>query len=383
MKAYLDNAATTPIDEQVIELMTSVMRETYGNPSSIHAQGRKAKTLIEQARKSIAKTLGVAPGEIFFTSCGTEADNMALYCAVNDLGCTHIITAKTEHHAVLYTAEHLAKKHNLNLSYVEQDKKGITNLEHLKELLESRKDEKTIVALMHANNEIGTLLDVQAVGDLCQEYGAYFLSDTVQTIGHLPVEPKKWGAHFLSASAHKFHGPKGVGFIYVDENVLVKPMFLGGSQERNLRAGTENIASIVGMAKALELAVAEMDELKEKISALRLHMLNRLQDEIPGVVFNGDYEGNANYISLSAGFPVTTESDMLLFNMDIAGIAASGGSACSSGSNTGSHVLRALDVNLDKVNIRFSFGKHTTKEEVDYAVDKVAELVNPQVRKSA
>lgn len=373
MKVYLDNAATTPVDERVIELMTKVLKDTYGNPSSIHSHGRKSRTLIEKSRKKVAEALGVSPGEILFTSGGTEADNMALHCAINDLGCRHIITSPIEHHAVLYTAERLAQSDHVGLSMVEVLPDGHINIEHLKQLLAEHADKKPLVSIMHANNEIGNMIDLAEIGAICREHGAIFHSDTVQTIGHWHVKPKECGVHFLAASAHKFNGPKGVGFIYVDENVRVKPIILGGSQERNMRAGTENLVGIVGLAKSLEVSLEEMDEMKERILGFRKHMIARLQAEIEGVVVNGDYNGQTNYIPLNVSFPAHQDGEMLLFNLDIVGISASGGSACSSGSNIGSHVMRALNADASKTSIRFSFGKYNTLEEIDYTVDRLVE----------
>lgn len=375
MKVYLDNAATTPIDEQVIELMTKVLREQYGNPSSIHSHGRKARTFIEKSRKKVASILEAAPGEIFFTSGGTEADNMAINCAVNDLGCDHIITSRIEHHAVLHTASHVCNGDDLKLSYVNLTENGHVDLEHLKQLLAENQSRKTLVSLMHANNEIGNMLPLKTVGDLCKEYKAYFHTDTVQTIGHWEVKPRDCGVHFLAASAHKFNGPKGAGFIFIDDSIQVKPMIHGGSQERNMRGGTENIAGIVGLAKSLELSLNEIPEVKARIIQMRDHMIQRLKADIPGVSFNGDYNGDTNYIVLNVGLPNHDDSDMLLFNLDIAGISASGGSACSSGTNIGSHVLSALNADSSKSSIRFSFGKYNTIEEIDYTMDRLVEIV--------
>lgn len=375
MHVYLDNAATTPMHEEVVDLMSRLMREQYGNPSSIHSHGRKARTLIEKSRKKVAAALGVAPGEIFFTSGGTEADNMALHCAVRDLECNHIITSPIEHHAVLHTAEHIEKIDGLKLSQVKLLPNGHVDLESLKKLLQENKGKTTLVSLMHANNEIGNLLPLAEVGAICEEYGAFFHSDTVQTVGHLPVNPKAAKLHFLAASAHKFNGPKGVGFIYVDENIQLKPYIHGGAQERNMRGGTENVMGIVGLAKALEISLAEMEEMTERITGLRNYMIAQIKERIPQAEFNGDYNGSTNYIPLNVSFPMEKDGDMLLFNLDIAGISVSGGSACSSGSNTGSHVLRAIDVDADKSSIRFSFGKFTTKEEIDYTLNKLTEIV--------
>lgn len=376
MKVYLDNAATTPVDERVIELMTQVLREQFGNPSSIHSHGRKARTYIEKSRKKVAQMLGASPGEIFFTSGGTEADNMALNCAVDDLGCTHIITSPIEHHAVLHTASHICKAKNLKLSLVKLTENGHVDLSHLEQLLKEHSDQKTLVSLMHANNEIGNMLPLKEVGALCETHNAYFHSDTVQTIGHWEVDPKACGVHFLAASAHKFNGPKGCGFIFIDDSIRVKPMIHGGSQERNMRGGTENLIGIVGLAKAMEISVEEIPEVKARITELRSHMIDRISKEIPAAVFNGDYAGNTNYIVLNVALPNYDESDMLLFNLDISGISASGGSACSSGTNIGSHVLQALNVDESKTSVRFSFGKYNTLEEVDYTIDQLVNIVS-------
>lgn len=376
MNVYLDNAATTPIDKAVIDIMTTVMNDCYGNPSSIHAHGRKARTYIEKSRKKVAQLLGVAPGEICFTSGGTEADNMALNCAVCDLDCTHIITSKTEHHAVLYTAQKLEKTANIKVSYVNILPNGHIDIEDLEQILEANKELKTIVSLMHANNEIGNILDIEKVGELCKKYTAYFHTDTVQTIGHIPVKPKDWNVHFLAASAHKFNGPKGSGFIFIDESVQVKPFIYGGSQERNLRGGTENIIGIVGLAKAMDIAYTEMEEMTAKLSGLKKHMINRFKTELPSVVLNGDAEGRSNYVTLNVGFPLKKDADMMLFNLDIAGISASGGSACSSGSNIGSHVLAEIGASSDCANIRFSFGKYNNIDEIDFTVDKIITMFN-------
>ncbi|MBI1184040.1 aminotransferase class V-fold PLP-dependent enzyme [bacterium] len=377
MKVYFDNAATTPVDERVIELMTRVLQENYGNPSSIHSHGRKSRTLIEKSRKKVANALGVAPGEIFFTSGGTEADNMALTCAVTDLECKHIITSPLEHHAVLHTAEHIEKCYkDVKLSYVGLTPNGHIDTEDLRRLLQENSHLKTMVSLMHANNEIGNMIDLAEIGEICAEHQAYFHTDTVQTIGHWEVKPKENKVHFLAASAHKFNGPKGVGFIYIDENVQVKPFIHGGAQERNMRGGTENLAGIVGLAKALEISLDEMEEMKNRIMGLRAHMIKRLTTEVEGVSFNGDYNGRSNYIPLNIAFPNHKDSDMLLFNLDIAGISASGGSACSSGSNIGSHVLKAINADPDKTSVRFSFGKYNTLEEIDYTVDKLVEILS-------
>lgn len=373
MKAYLDNAATTPILPEAIEVMQEIMGSCFGNPSSIHWHGRQAKTCIEKARRSIAKLLGVAPGELFFTSGGTEADNMALNCAVRDLGVKRIITSRVEHHAVLHVADCLADR-GVVVEYVELDELGHVRLDSLEAFL-TGSDQKTLVSLMHANNEIGNLIDLERVGSLCKEHNALFHTDSVQTVGHLPIKPKEWNVDFMAASAHKFHGPKGIGFIFINEDLSLKPFIYGGSQERNMRGGTENLIGIVGMSAALNHAYEVMDEEIERIGALKKHMALRLQEEVEDVRFNGDPFGRSNYIALNVSFPQRGDDEMLLFNLDIAGVSASGGSACSSGSNTGSHVVRELKAAEGRSSIRFSFGKFTTLEEIDFAVDQIKKIL--------
>jgi cysteine desulfurase len=360
----------------VADAMLEVLRNDFGNPSSIHWHGRRAKTIIEGARKKIAQHLGVTPGEIFFTSGGTEADNLALLGAVRDLGCTRIITSALEHHAVIHTAEYLQKQYGTIIEWVNHDELGRINYEHLDQLLAAAPGKNTLVSLMHANNEIGNMTSLSTVGKLCREHGAYFHSDTVQTIGHWPLFPKHNRIHFIAASAHKFNGPKGIGLLFIDNSVQVKPMLHGGAQERNMRGGTENVAGIVGMAKALEIAMAEMDTAKQHIISLRNHMIDRLVKELPGVMFIGDHLGKTNYIPLNVSLPKPVDGEMVLFNLDIAGVSASGGSACSSGSQVGSHVVKALgSLVKDRANVRFSFGASNTLEEIDFTVDTLAGLV--------
>lgn len=372
MKTYLDNAATTPMDPEVIESMVTYMRMHHGNPSSIHAYGRDVRAGIEKARKTVASLLHVTPSEIFFTSGGTEANNTALYCSVRDLGVTHIISSPIEHHAVTHTIEHLQQEGKVRISWVGLDEKGHVKLDHLEELLQT--GEKTLVSLMHANNEIGNMLPIAKVAELCKQYGAFFHCDTVQTMGHFPLDLSAIPVHFVSCAAHKFHGPKGVGFLFIRHDVKIHPFIFGGAQERNMRGGTENVYGIIGLAKAFELANRDMEAHHRHIAQVKFHMADRLQKEIPGIRFNGDCMGDSLYTVLNVAFPPGEQSEMLLFNLDIAGIACSGGSACSSGSNSGSHVLRALYGNEQRPSVRFSFSKFTTKEEVDYAVDKLKEL---------
>ena len=370
MRVYLDNAATTPLDPAVIEAMAEVMKNNYGNPSSIHAQGREVRTLIEESRKTVARLLNVTPSEIFFTSGGTEADNMSIRCSVEDLGVKRIITSPIEHHAVLHTAEEMEQKGKAKVEFVKLLENGHVDLNHLKELL-AMGTEKTLVSLMHANNEIGNLLDMDAVGALCEEHGALFHSDTVQTMAHYTFNLQKTHVDFLAGAAHKFNGPKGVGFIYISNRNKIKPILTGGSQERNMRGGTENVYGIVGLAKAFQIAHDQMTQKSAHISGLKNYMIERLEAEIPGIQFNGDAKGRNLYTVLSVSFPPSKVSDMMLFKLDIEGVAASGGSACSSGSDVGSHVLGALGADKSRANVRFSFGKFNTREEIDFVIEKL------------
>jgi cysteine desulfurase len=373
MRVYLDNAATTPLEPEVMKEMCKVMENTYGNPSSIHAHGREARTLIERSRKTIANLLGTSPSEIFFTSSGTEADNMAIRCGIADHGIKHAITSKIEHHAVIHTFEALEKAGVIKLSFVNLDEKGNTDYAHLEELLKN--NERSFVSIMHANNEIGTLSDMERIGDLCEAYNAIYHCDTVQTMGHYKHDLSKLKAHFLVCSAHKLHGPKGVGFLHISHRIKIKPLIYGGAQERNMRGGTENIYGIVGLAKALELAYAEMEQHQQHIQGLKSYMIAQLKESIPGIEFNGEINPETSlYTVLNVSFPEMEMADMLLFNLDIAGISASGGSACSSGSDIGSHVLTAIGASASRPSVRFSFSKYTTKEEIDYTVNKVKEL---------
>jgi cysteine desulfurase len=373
MRVYLDNAATTPLDPEVMKEMYKVMETTYGNPSSIHAHGREARTLIEKSRKTIANLLGTSPAEIFFTSSGTEADNTAIRCGIIDHHIKHAITSKIEHHAVTHTFEALEKAGVIKLSYVDVDAKGNINYAHLEELLKS--NERSFVSLMHANNEIGTLSDMERVGDICEAYNAIYHCDTVQTMGHYKHDLSKLKAHFLVCAAHKLHGPKGVGFLHINHRIKIKPFIYGGSQERNMRGGTENIYGIVGLAKAMEMAYADMDSHRQHIQGLKTYMHQQLKQTIPGIDFNGETdEDKSLYTVLNVQFPEMEMGDMLLFSLDIAGISASGGSACSSGTDIGSHVLTAIGASSSRPSVRFSFSKYNTKEEIDYTVAKVREL---------
>lgn len=368
-KVYFDNAATTPMATEVFEAMLPYMREHFGNPSAIHAYGRKTRAAVEQARRTVAALLNCAPGEIIFTSGGTEADNMVLNGAVRDLGVKHIITSPIEHHAVEYAAEQIAKVGSAQVHWVRLQVDGKPDLAHLEELLVTTKGQGVLVSLMHANNEIGTRSDLHAVGTLCRKYGALFHSDTVQTMGHYRFDLTNTPVDYITCAAHKFHGPKGVGFLYMRNGANIKAAIVGGSQERNMRAGTENIYGIVGLAKAMELAYTDLEEHQHHVQGLKDLMKERLLEELPGVGFNGDTSNEALYTVLSVRFPDDGKSEMLIYNLDIEGIACSGGSACSSGSNKGSHVLGALYPERLGANIRFSFSRYSTAEEVEHVVE--------------
>lgn len=379
MRVYLDNAATTPLAKEVLDAMLPYMTEHFGNPSSSHAFGRKTKTAIENARRSIARALNCTPGEIYFTSGGTEADNLAMHTAIRDLDCTHIITSAIEHSAVIKTAQGLHDAGKASLSLVNLLPNGHVDLEHLEFLLST--SPKSFVSLMHGNNEIANLLPLETVGELCHRYGAVFHSDTVQTMGHYAFDLSKLHIHFINAAAHKFHGPKGVGFIYVNKDLKISPDITGGGQERGLRGGTENLYGIVGVGKALEIAYAHLEEHQLHVRSLKQYMASRLEEEIPGITFNGDSRSDDSlYTVLNVTFPPTTNHDVLLFLLDLEGVACSGGSACSSGATKGSHVLEAIRaLNNGRASLRFSFSRFTTKEEVDYAIRKIAELCAVEV----
>ncbi|MDO9276428.1 MAG: cysteine desulfurase family protein [Lutibacter sp.] len=374
---YLDNAATTPILPEVIDVISSAMANVYGNPSSIHHVGRKAKSLVETARKNIAKHFNASAQEIIFTAGGSEADNLILRNTVTNLGVTTIISSKIEHHAILHTLENLCKEFGIVVRYVNLDEKGIVNFAHLEQLLQAS-DEKKLVSLMYVNNEIGTILNLEKVSELCIANNALFHSDTVQGIGHFNIDVKQISLDFFVASAHKFHGPKGVGFAYVKRGFGIHPILHGGEQERGARAGTENVHSILGMEKALEIACENMREESAYIQKLKNYFISELKLNFEGIEFNGlsESEFESSYIILNVRFP--KEYSMLLFNLDLKGIAVSGGSACQSGSNQGSHVLHALlpEKEAAKTSVRFSFNKFNTKEEIDYVIQTLIKLIN-------
>jgi cysteine desulfurase len=377
MRIYLDNAATTQLLPAVIEAMCNVMESHYGNPSSIHAEGRAMRAVIEEARKKVAKLIGASIGEVFFTSGGTESSNMALKCAVRDLGVQRIISQPIEHHCVLHTLEVLEHQ-GVVVEMVRVDDRGRLDYDHLEELLQNDLGTRTLVSLMHANNEIGTMTNMERISRLCENYGAYYHSDTVQTMGHFPFDVSKTKIHFLTGGAHKFHGPKGEGFIYINHEAMLKPFIDGGGQERNMRGGTENVYGIVGLAKALELACEHLDEHRSHIEQLRSHLMQRLKEEFEDVKFNGDLDGDSLYTVLSVSFPPSAKSDLLLLLLDIAGVSASGGSACSSGAEAGSHVLAAIGADPARKTIRFSFSHLNTIEEMDALVEKLKGIVEPK-----
>ncbi|MFN8277842.1 MAG: cysteine desulfurase family protein [Chitinophagales bacterium] len=373
MKVYFDNAATTPIDSAVLEEMMPFLTDHFGNPSSIHSFGRKTRAAIEKARKQVAQVINAAPGEIFFTSCGTESNNTIIRNAVRDMGVQRIISSEIEHHCVLHALER-EEKGDTEIQFVRIDRLGVVDFDHLQELLRGSQ-KKTMVSLMHANNEIGTLLDLQRVADLCAQHQAIFHTDTVQSLGFYPIDVQKTKIHFLTGSAHKFHGPKGIGFFYMSPESHIGALLEGGAQERNMRAGTENIYGIVGLGKALSLAAAARESTQQHITQLRQHMITLLKRDIPGIAFNSFEDDRCHYKVLSVSLPPSEKSDLVIFNLDIAGVAASGGSACSSGSEVGSHVLKGIGADAKRKAVRFSFSRHNTIEEVEYAVKILKESI--------
>jgi cysteine desulfurase len=374
MRVYLDNAATTPLDPEVFEAMKPFMLEDFGNPSSTHSHGRKVRAAIESARKKIAELLNCTAGEIIFTSGGTEADNAIITSSIQTYGLKTVISSPIEHHAVESTLETLSKRGLVSLKWVNLDSNGHVDLDHLGLLL--KENPKALVSLMHANNEIGNLLDIEQVGLMCKEYQAYFHSDTVQTVGHYAHDLSKIGVHGITAAAHKFHGPKGAGFMFIRKDKKIAPFVYGGAQERNMRGGTENVYGIIGLAKALEIAYREMAEHKKHIEELKIRMIHQLRATIPGVSFHGDSDNieRSLYTVLNVCLPASEENDMILFNLDLQGISASGGSACSSGATQGSHVLGNLYPGSKRGAVRFSFSKYNKPEEVDVAVKVLSEL---------
>ncbi|MCM4158004.1 cysteine desulfurase family protein [Gramella sp. AN32] len=378
-KAYFDSAATTQLREEVIDKMTEVLRNNFGNPSSTHSYGRSAKSLVENSRKTVAAILNVKPSEIVFTSGGTEADNLAINSAVRDLGVERIITTRIEHHAVLYTVDQMQECFNVEVEYVALDDCGNILLDDLEAKLKAS-DQKTLVSLMHVNNEIGNMIDLEKVAKLVKSHNALFHSDTVQSIGHYKLDFDKIPVDFTAVSAHKFHGPKGVGFAYIRRNSGLKPLIFGGEQERGYRAGTEGVHNIVGLEEALKLAYEHLEEEKSYVIDLKNYFKEQLQAEIPGIKFNGNCSDDqkSTYTLLNICLPCSQEKAlMLLFQLDLKGIACSKGSACQSGSDKGSHVLNAFlsPEDLQKPSLRFSFCKYNTKEEIDYVVETLKEFL--------
>ena len=370
MRVYLDNAATTPMAAEVVDAMCEVLRNKFGNPSSTHSFGRESKALIETARRNIAGHLNCHPAELFFTSGGTEADNLACHIAVQELGVKRIISTSIEHHAVGHTVEMYRDRFNVQLHNLTLDAQGHIDLSELEALL--KEPIPTLVSLMHANNEIATLIPLERVAALCRTHGAYFHSDTVQTMGHYAFDLKALDIDFLACAAHKFHGPKGIGFLYVNKRIKMTPLILGGAQERGFRGGTENISGIVGLSKAFDLAYENLEGHHSHVQGLKTYMMERLKAHFPDVLFHGDTSPEGSlYTVLNVCFPATDKASMLLFTLDLKGVAASGGSACTSGATKGSHVLEGIGADMSRPNVRFSFSRYTTKEEIDFALEQV------------
>lgn len=364
MPIYLDNAATTPLDPEVLEVMMPYLTSHFGNPSTQYSYGRETRSAIEESRKTIAQLLHCTPGEIVFTSGGTEANNTALKGAVEDLGVQRIITSEIEHHCVMHTAEYLNAKHGVELVVLPVDTLGKISLTDLEEHLASS-PVKTLVSIMHANNEIGVLQDIKAIGQLCRQYQALFHTDTVQTFAHYILDTTEIPVDYLSAAAHKFHGPKGVGFLYMRKSVRVGSFIHGGGQERNQRAGTENVSGIVGMAFAAQKAYNNLDDDIAHIRSLKEYAIESLSNQISGIEFNGPIDESALYTVLNISLPSHPLGSLLLFQLDMDGICVSGGSACSSGASTGSHVIAALKKDPERISIRVSFSRNSTSEEID------------------
>ena len=375
MNVYFDNAATTPMDKTVLEKMLPYLENGFGNPSSIHKKGREIKSVIEKCRSKIASLLSCEPGEIFFTSGGTEADNMFILNTAIEKKLDTIITSKLEHHAVLHCCEYLERSYKKNIKFVDSDDKGVIDLDHLESLMKSSPN--SLVTIMHGNNEIGNLNDIKKISRICEQYETIFHSDTVQTVGHYNLNLNDLNIHGIVGSAHKFHGPKGVGFLYLNNKHKISPFIHGGAQERNMRGGTENVYGIEGLTEALELSITNMADHAKKVSNLKKYMIEKLTHAVDGIKFNGQSSdlNNSLYTVLNVSIPNMNDQQMFLFNLDINNIAASAGSACTSGSEVGSHVLAQIKKNKGHVSVRFSFSKMNSKEEVDYTVDKGCEIL--------
>jgi cysteine desulfurase len=374
MHVYLDNAASTPLDKEVLDAMMPYMQGHHGNPSSIHAHGREVRSAIEKSRKTVASLLNTSPSEIFFTSGGTEADNMALRGHIRSFGISHVVSSPIEHHAVLHCLEDLQHAGIIRLSLLQPDERGIFSMDELDKLL--KENPFSMVSLMHANNELGNINDLEEIGRICFRNQAVFHSDTVQTIGHLPIDLQKIQISYIAGSAHKFHGPKGTGFLYANANHKISPLIFGGAQERNMRGGTENVYGIVGLAKAMEIAYRDLEKDRKYIQGLKESMISKLKEKVKDISFNGESADpeKSLYTILNVSLPASEDNEMLLFNLDIHGISVSAGSACASGTDVGSHVLRCIHADPDRGHVRLSFSKYNTEEEVDYVVSKLVTL---------
>ncbi|MEY2950527.1 MAG: hypothetical protein RLZZ248_1728 [Bacteroidota bacterium] len=376
-RIYLDNAATTPLLPEVVDAMAEVLKNNYGNPSSIHSEGRKARTCIEDSRKKIALSLGVSIGEIFFTSCGTESNNMVLKNSVRDLGVKRIISSPAEHHCILHSLNRISAEHpDVQIKFLPIDSDGRPNIEVLDEWLK-RDPTYTLVSLMHANNETGAMVDLPQIASICRANNALFHSDTVQTVGYFPIKAREWGLHFLSGSAHKFHGPKGIGFVYINSDNHLSPYIDGGAQERNMRAGTENIHGIVGMSKALEIAIQNMEKNQLHITKLKESLLQGLHRLQPDIKVVGNNQGPSHFKVLNVLFPPDKKTDLILMNLDIHGVSVSGGSACSSGADAGSHVMEAIGIEPGWNTIRFSFSKFNKIKDVERVLSEIKQIIQP------
>ena len=371
MQVYFDNASTTPLLPEVQEAMIKVIKEDYGNPSSIHLRGRRSRILVEDARKTIAQGLNASTGEIFFTSGATEANNTVLLGAINSLGVKRIITTAIEHHCILHTIDHINENDLAETVVLPVDKLGQVDLDNLRSVL-SQSDSKTLVSMMHGNNEIGAIADIDKIAQLCKEANALFHTDTAQTIGKIPIDVSQTPITFLCGASHKFFGPKGTGFLYIQNDNQIQPLMFGGDQERGMRSGTENIYGIKGMAVAFGKAIEEMTDRKRQTLSVKNYFIDRLSNELADIKFNSTKEGL--YHVLSVSFPATDRSDMLMMNLDIAGIAASSGSACSSGVENDSHVLKAIGHDPSRKTVRFSLSHFNTKDEVDYVIEQLKKI---------
>ncbi len=375
-KIYLDNAATTPLSEEVIDAMVDVLKNNYGNPSSTHSIGQDAKILIENVRRNVAAYLKVTPAEIIFTSCGTESNNMIIKSCVDHLAVERIITSPLEHKCVAETVLDMKKRKGVEVAYLRPDHKGDFDMKQLEDLLK-KSEKKTLVTLMHANNEIGNLIDLKKVAVLCKENNALFHSDTVQSMVHMDLDFSDIPVDFASCSAHKFHGPKGSGFAFVRKASGLKGIITGGPQERSLRAGTENVCGIVGLGKAMDIYLENMTDYATHIKEIKQYTIDQLSQKIDGVKFNGrsaELEESL-YTVLSVLLPF--KDPMIGLKLDMKGIAISQGSACSSGASKPSMVMMMVvdEEEMDHTTpLRVSFSHFTTKEDIDALIEALSEI---------